>query len=104
MENTWSKSDYFKTLSEEDGIVLRDPFSYTNNWKDDVSLLPDIGWGDLHTYLIDTSSPFTNASLKAYKSLKAYNFFVCGHVQDVYHHEILHTEFCCLKSKVSQRF
>ncbi|XP_047140341.1 uncharacterized protein LOC124815619 [Hydra vulgaris] len=44
--------------------------------------------------------------MKAYKSLEAYNFFVCGHVQDVYCNIVKEdVQFCFVKSKVlpSQR-
>lgn len=113
MTSGWSESDYFKSLSKEDkqaykeklqlknGTNLPDPFGIErSNWRDDVSLLPDVGWGDIHTYLVDTPSPFTNESLKAYKSLEAYNYFICGHVQDVYYCGIEGFDFCFLKSKV----
>ena len=45
-----------------------------------VTILRYISWKDVTTYLIDTPSKFTNESLKAYKSLEAYDYFVCGHV------------------------
>lgn len=117
MASTWSESEYFKSLDTEnqiqyqkklklsDGTQLPDPLSL-NDWKSDVRLLPDIGWGDLNNYLINTPSVFTQQSLKAYKSLEAYNFFVCGHVQDVYYNNISDdSKFCFLKSEVlpSQR-
>lgn len=112
MASTWSESEYFKSLDTEnqiqyqkklklsDGTQLPDPLSL-NDWKSDVRLLPDIGWGDLNNYLINTPSVFTQQSLKAYKSLEAYNFFVCGHVQDVYYNNISDdSKFCFLKSEV----
>ena len=55
-----------------------------NDWSDDILALPSISWRDVTTYLIDTPSKFTNESLKAYKSLEAYDYFVCGHVQDCF--------------------
>ena len=108
----WEESDYFKSLEKDDqkqykrkltlsnGDVLPDPNTLVN-WNDDVSLLPNIDWPDIYHYLINTPSEYTMESLKAYKSLEAYNFFVCGHVQDVFHHSIVNNkEFCFLKSKV----
>ena len=114
-EATWSQSEYFLSLepSEQsrykrkltlsDGTTLPDPCSLKNDWKDDVLLLPDVSWPDVYNYLIDTPSDFTKESLKAYKSLEAYNFFLCGHVQDVFHHSIKKVEFCFIKSEVILR-
>ena len=67
---------------------MPDPYTLVENWTDNVKLLPDITWVDFYSYLINTSSLYTNENLKAYKSLKAYNFFVSGHVHDVEYHGI----------------
>ena len=100
MAATNEKSEYFESLSEEDkkgylakltlstGEQLPDPFILHSNWSDDVSLLPDITCRDIYHYLIEHPSLFSKESLKAYKSLEPYNFFVCGHVQNVYYHEV----------------
>nr|XP_047146120.1 uncharacterized protein LOC105849547 [Hydra vulgaris] len=116
---SWKESSYFETLDEtekfkykkkltlSDRSTLPDPYTLVEaSWKDDVSLLPDIQWGDIYTYLINTPSQYTNENMKAYKSLEAYNFFVCGHVQDVYCNIVKEdVQFCFVKSKVlpSQR-
>ena len=75
---------------------------YLGGWKNEVSLLPDISWPDIYNYLINhPSGVFTNESLKAYKSLDAYNYFVLGYVQEVYYHEIeKDCKFCFIKSEV----
>ena len=73
-----------------------------NDWHEDVAFLPDITWRDVETYLIDTPSEYTKESMRAYKSLDAYDYFVCGHVQSCYYNEIsTECEFCYIKSKVS---
>ena len=91
----------FLALALTDGSVLPDPYSLDEGWQDDVGLLPDVGWPDIYNYVINTPSNFTKESLKAYKSLEAYNFFICGHVNDVYYHPINNTsDFCCIKSQV----
>ena len=111
-----SESDYYKKLSDDDkkqykkkltlsnGKLVPDPYSIKNGWNDDVSKLPDVGWPDIYTYLIETPSEFTKDKLKAYKSLEAYNFFVSGHVHDVFYNDIAES-FCCIKTTVlpSQR-
>ncbi|XP_076314943.1 uncharacterized protein LOC143227375 [Tachypleus tridentatus] len=45
--------------------------------------LPNITYGDIYIYLINRTSTYTNESLKGYKSLDAYKYFVAGFVQNV---------------------
>ena len=64
-------------------------------------LLPDISWADICNYLVNTPSAYTHENLKAYKSLEAFNFFACNHVQDVFYHSVSkESKFCCVKTKV----
>ena len=100
MAMTNEKSQYFESLSEEDnkgylakltlptGEQLPDPFIFHSKWSEDVSLLPVITYPDIYHYLIEYPSLFSKESLKAYESLECYNFFVSGHVQNVYYHEV----------------
>ena len=77
-----------------------------DNWSGNVSLLPNITWLDITSYLIQTPSVFSKESLRAYKSLEAYDYFVCGHVQDCFYHPINNDDhFCFIKTQVlpSQR-
>ena len=54
---------------------IADPFA---NWQPGPSLdwqeWPDVGYGDVFNYLIESPSIYTGELLKAYKSLDAYNF------------------------------
>ncbi|XP_065068517.1 uncharacterized protein LOC135693861 [Rhopilema esculentum] len=78
----------------------------TSGWSNDITLLPSLSWRDVTEYLIDTPSKFTKEALKAYKSLEAYNYFICNHVHDCYYHEVSKdSELCFIKSEVlpSQR-
>ena len=101
------KSEYFQSFGEEGkkgylakltlstGERLPDPVILHSNWWDDVSLLPDITYPDIYHYLI------RKESLKAYKSLESYTFFVSGHVQNVYHHKVeKKCKFCFIKMEV----
>ena len=45
--------------------------------------MPDVSWGDMYNYLVNSPSEYTQDNLKAYKSLEAFNFFVYNHVQDI---------------------
>ena len=58
--------------------------------------------GDLYTYLIETKGPFTKESLKAYKSLEAFNYFHSGYVHTVHLYESSPTsKYVILKAKVN---
>lgn len=99
------KDRYIKKLTLTDGTLLPDPYNISTGWESDVLRLPDITWPDICSYLIDTPSDFTKDKLKAYKSLEAYNFFVSGHVQDVFFYNTKQSDMCFIKSSVlpSQR-
>ena len=93
--DTWRSSSYFNELQKEDkakykrkltltnGQLLPDPYGTAENWKSDAKLMPDVSWGDMYNYLVNSPSEYTHNNLKAYKSLEAFNFFVCNHVQDI---------------------
>ena len=94
MSTTWSeyykelddtdKSDYKKKLTLANDKILPDPYFITD-WEEleKVTSIPDIDFPVIYSYLVDTPSVYTKESIKAYKSLDAYNFFISGHVQDV---------------------
>ena len=100
------KKEYVKKLTLQNLKLLPDPFNIEDkNWSSDVTKLPDIDYPDIWNYLVETPSEFTKDKVKAYKSLEAYNFFVSGHVHEVFIHNSEKTDFLFLKSKVlpSQR-
>ena len=98
MENA-RESDYLMKLDYEakrrykeklkfENEELPDPYSLTEvELLDDLKQWPDIEFGNIYTYLINTKGLYTKESLKAYKSLEAYNFFHSGHVRTVYFYE-----------------
>ena len=99
--NAENKAQYFKKLTLPSEEVLPDPYLLCN-WSNDISKVPEISWRDVREYLIDTPSVYTKEALKAYKSLEAYDYFVCGHVQSCFYHEISKdNRFCFIKSEVS---
>ena len=63
------------------------------DWRDDVTLLPDITWNDVTFYLTETPSIFTKENVRAFKSLEAYDYFVCGHVHECFYADIKGTDF-----------
>ena len=98
--DTWSSPSYFNELQKEDkakykhkltltnGQLLPDLYGIVENMKTDVKRIPDISWGDMYNYQVNSPSEYTYDNVKAYRSLEAFNFFVCNHVQDIYYNEI----------------
>ena len=46
-------------------------------WSDDITKWSDVKFGDIYNYLIDSKGHYMKESLKAYKSLEAYNYYIC---------------------------
>ena len=104
-------SDYYSSLDylaqkrylekcRIEGVTLPDPYGVKDeNWSEDLSLCPDLQFGDIYTYLIETKGQYTRENLKAYKSLEAYNYFYNGHVRTVYCYT--HDRYVIMKAKVN---
>ncbi|KAK3879583.1 hypothetical protein Pcinc_015870 [Petrolisthes cinctipes] len=80
-----AKLRYIEKISAFGG---NDPYITLENGRPLVELsaseLPDTAYHDIYIYLIESKSKeFTGKSLKAYKSLEAYKYFIAGHVQNV---------------------
>ena len=119
MDSIWVGSNYFKSLGKADkaaykakltlsnGETLPNPYAL-ENLVSDVSLFPEVTYPDIYTYLVETPNGFTKESMKAYKSLQAYNFFQCGHVQDILYNDLSDSDrellsqnkqkFCAMKT------
>ena len=95
------KSHYKKKLSLKDGTILQDPWNIESGWVDDISQLPDIMFGDIYCYLINTPSEFTGEKMKAFKSLEAYKYFLAGHVQDISIKVLQNYPYRIIKTKVT---
>ena len=85
-----------------DDETLPDPYGIAgDSWLDDVTKWPSLEFGDVYSYLIDTNGPFTKEKLKAYKSIKAYNYFHNGYVHTVYYYGSSSSQFGILKADVN---
>ena len=85
---------------------IPDPHSISEGWKKEVESWPDLTYGDIYEYLIETLGQYTKESLKANKSLEAYSTFTYGHVKEVSYHPVADSSpFRLLKAQVipSQR-
>ena len=91
---------YHQKLKLANGNHLSNPYQL-NVWHQDIKKLPPIKWWDVSFYLLTRPSTFTKTSAQNLKSMEAYEFFVAGHVQDIYMHNIGdESEFCFIKTKV----
>lgn len=82
------------------GQVLSDPYLMDEaSWCDDMTKWPELQFGDVYTYLINTKGLFTKEKLKAYKSLEAYNYFYNGYVRTVLCHRS--GDLSIMKAKVN---
>ena len=101
-----ARGRYKEKLAYNEGICqLPDPYALTG-WTDEMKNWPDLSFGDIYIYVIETPSIYDKKSMKAYKSLDAYNYFASGHVKTVWQHVISEdSPFTFLKSEVipSQR-
>ena len=97
------REEYFKKLTLTNGKRLPDPCTLTE-WDYDVSKWPNIQWPDIYLYLVEKPSVYTREKLRAYKSMDAYDYAICGHVQEVRYKDT-DEEFCVLMSEIlpSQR-
>ena len=76
LDNT-GKERYRRKLemigSKEDPYLLP-----VDDWSKNKDLLPAVGFPDIYVYLINSPSPHTMESLKAYKSTDAWAYFTAG--------------------------
>lgn len=93
-------SDYFKKLSKTakrryeeklndiglGNVEENDPFlaSTSSQWVDDITKWPEVEFGQIYVYLIDSPGPYTRENMKAYRSLDAYEQFFYGWVRTCY--------------------
>ena len=54
---------------------MNNPYSMDEDcWCDNMTEWPELLFGDVYTYLINTKGPLIKEKLKVYKSLDAYNY------------------------------
>ena len=66
-------------------ILDKDPYETSKSeWCKDLTSWPEVTYPDIVNYLVYTQSAYTLQELGAYKSLEAYNYFVCGYWRSHY--------------------
>ena len=84
------------------GVQLPDPYEIPDSlWSEDLTKWPNLEFGDIYSYLIDSKGRYTKESLKAYKSLQAYNYFINGHVCTVFHLDVVLMKLNVLKARLN---
>ena len=80
---------------------LPDPYYLKKGWSLDLKNWPDVIYTDIYFYLVESQGVYTHQSLKAYKSLQAYEYVKSGHVHPIEYHQINEEcKYCFLKTKV----
>ena len=105
------KSKYFQCLSSESKkrylakiskIENVDPYCLKKeNLNSDTECFPKISYPDIVNYLLFAPSPVTAEELKCYKSMEAYNYFLCGWVKEITV-KIFKDESCLILGRVSR--
>ena len=79
--DTVTRNRYQAKLKLIDG---EDPYETPKkDWNPDPENFPGIAYPDIVNYCVYTKSAYSLTDLKGYKSLEAYNQFICGWVSDV---------------------
>ena len=77
-------AQYMKKLTLTTGECLADPYTLVaEECEENINKFPDISWSDVTEHLIETPSLNTKVSMKPYKSLETFDYFVCGHYSNV---------------------
>ncbi|XP_065919203.1 uncharacterized protein [Dysidea avara] len=114
MSQQATESEYQSTLDYDakkrykEKLILKseqipDPYAVPDEeWRDDVTEWPTVLYGDVYNYLIESKGRYTQESLRAFKSLEAYNYFISGHVRTVLFYEpSRQSKFCILVAEVN---
>lgn len=76
-----SRSRYNQKIGQHIGY---DPYTLKkSDFSHDLADLPGVEAIDITNYLVLQTSYYTASQMKAYKSLEAYNYLVCGWVNDL---------------------
>ena len=67
------KAKYKRKLTSTNGQLLPDPYGTVENWKSDAK--PDVSWGDMYNYLVNSPSEYTHNNLKALKITGSFQLF-----------------------------
>ncbi|KAH7976203.1 hypothetical protein HPB52_009810 [Rhipicephalus sanguineus] len=86
-------SEYVRSLTENarqryveklqvNGEQYPDPYTISG-WINDPKRWPNVRFGDIYIYLVNTRGPYSAEAMKCYRSLKAYGLAMEGHVRKV---------------------
>ncbi|XP_046553591.1 uncharacterized protein LOC124263024 [Haliotis rubra] len=83
--NLLDKASRIRYIEKTIVIDNEDPYRIPrSDWSDDHKYLPATNYVDIVNYLVFSPSPFYSLSdMRNYRSLEAYDRFVCGWVRDI---------------------
>ena len=95
------RMEYHDKLKLND-IEIPDPFKLMENWLSEseaLSYWPTLLYPDIYNYLMFNPSDLASKDLNDYKSCKAYSYFKCGWLQELYYNAIDNDNpYCILKA------
>ena len=62
-----AKRRYEKKDIGVENVEKGDPFLISSEWVDDVSKWPEVEFGQIYVYLIESPGPYTRETTKAYE-------------------------------------
>jgi len=78
------KKKLYKEKLSLEGERIPDPYALPDEgWTDDDTKWLTVLYGGVYNYLIESKGRYTQQSLRAFKSLEAFNYFISGHVRAV---------------------
>ncbi|XP_038066943.1 uncharacterized protein LOC119736969 [Patiria miniata] len=84
-------------------LQIPDPFGGGLQYSNNPTLWPEsFEYGDMYNYLINSPGPYTKDSMKSFKSLDSYSYFVNGFVQAILYSSVsADSPVCILRSRVT---
>jgi hypothetical protein len=83
-----------------DLIDKMDPYEIPKaEWKSVVGEWPDVQYGDIYNYLVNTVSAYSKDEMRGYKGMDSYNQFVCGWVKEI--RNVTFGDKCLIAARVS---
>lgn len=105
MDDPDAFSDYFNSLRGKKRLSYTNKLTLSNGMRFltrthcrvcGSRIQPKLQWPDIFLYLVEKPSVCMREKLQAYKSLDAYTFILCRHVQEIQYQD-LSNYFCVLQ-------
>lgn len=88
-----ARQQYVEKL-QVNGTQYPDPYTISA-WINDPKQWPNVRFGDIYIYVVNTRGPYSVEAMKSYRSLKAYGLAMEGHVRKVLISDMASSMECC---------